>query len=123
MRRFRNCLALSVFSLITRYTLGGHGLPSCTDVSSDPQHIFDFVVVGAGPGGGPLAARLAESGFSGMSAAISTPPLLRSPFFSHLFSSGCGCGTERGNLGRHYSSVLPFRVIWYVLPLLCITVS
>ncbi|KAJ7901015.1 hypothetical protein B0H14DRAFT_1362814 [Mycena olivaceomarginata] len=64
MRRFRNCLALSVFSLITQYTLGGHGLPSCTDVSSDPQHIFDFVVVGAGPGGGPLAARLAESGFS-----------------------------------------------------------
>jgi hypothetical protein len=104
MRRFRNCFTLSAFYLIAQYALGGHGLPSCTDVSSDTQRVFDFIVVGAGPGGGPLAARLAESGYSGMSAAISTA--LWSPFFAHLFSSGGGCGTGCGNLGRHYSSVL-----------------
>jgi hypothetical protein len=38
-------------------------LPACPDRS---QAEFDFVVVGAGVGGGPLAARLAESGFSGI---------------------------------------------------------
>ncbi|KAJ7472713.1 hypothetical protein FB451DRAFT_1367600 [Mycena latifolia] len=36
-------------------------LPACPDTS---QSEFDFVVVGAGAGGGPIAARLAESGFS-----------------------------------------------------------
>ncbi|KAJ7472722.1 hypothetical protein FB451DRAFT_1398918 [Mycena latifolia] len=36
-------------------------LPACPDTS---QSEFDFVVVGAGVGGGPIAARLAESGFS-----------------------------------------------------------
>ncbi|KAJ7453413.1 hypothetical protein FB451DRAFT_1281210 [Mycena latifolia] len=64
MRRCQNWFALSVLSLTTQYALGGHGLPSCADVSSDPKHVFDFIVVGAGPGGGPLAARLAESGYS-----------------------------------------------------------
>ncbi|KAJ7637785.1 hypothetical protein B0H17DRAFT_1106607 [Mycena rosella] len=64
MRLFRNCFALSAFFLITQYALGGHGLPSCKDVSPEPQHVFDFIVVGAGPGGGPLAGRLAESGYS-----------------------------------------------------------
>lgn len=38
-------------------------LPACPDTS---QAEFDYVVVGAGAGGGPLAARLAENGFSGM---------------------------------------------------------
>ncbi|KAJ6607868.1 hypothetical protein B0H10DRAFT_1817041 [Mycena sp. CBHHK59/15] len=46
------------------YTLGGSSLPVCPDTS---QADFDFVVVGSGAGGGPLAARLAESGFSGFS--------------------------------------------------------
>ncbi|KAJ7081853.1 hypothetical protein B0H15DRAFT_786071 [Mycena belliarum] len=36
-------------------------LPACPDTS---RAEFDFVVVGAGVGGGPIAARLAESGFS-----------------------------------------------------------
>jgi choline dehydrogenase len=38
-------------------------LPACPDTS---QAEYDYVVVGAGAGGGPLAARLAESGFSGI---------------------------------------------------------
>lgn len=37
-------------------------LPPC---SSSTETDFDYVVIGAGAGGGPLAARLAESGFSG----------------------------------------------------------
>ncbi|KAJ7871752.1 alcohol oxidase [Mycena leptocephala] len=36
-------------------------LPACPDNS---QSEFDFVVVGSGAGGGPVAARLAENGFS-----------------------------------------------------------
>ncbi|KAJ7455758.1 hypothetical protein FB451DRAFT_1564794 [Mycena latifolia] len=36
-------------------------LPACPDVSESE---FDFVVVGAGVGGGPIATRLAESGYS-----------------------------------------------------------
>ncbi len=32
---------------------------------------FDFVVVGAGAGGGPIAARLAESGFTGIAILVS----------------------------------------------------
>ncbi|KAJ7472714.1 hypothetical protein FB451DRAFT_1250474 [Mycena latifolia] len=36
-------------------------LPACPDTS---QAEFDFVVVGAGVGGGPIAARLVENGFS-----------------------------------------------------------
>jgi hypothetical protein len=38
-------------------------LPRCSDVDTETE--FDYAVVGAGAGGGPLAARLAESGFSG----------------------------------------------------------
>ncbi|KAJ7684445.1 hypothetical protein DFH06DRAFT_1155672 [Mycena polygramma] len=39
-------------------------LQACPDLSADGPDIFDFVVVGAGAGGGPLASRLAENGFS-----------------------------------------------------------
>lgn len=40
-------------------------LQVCPDLSQQAPDVFDFVVVGAGAGGGPLAARLAEEGFSG----------------------------------------------------------
>ncbi|KAJ7885386.1 hypothetical protein B0H13DRAFT_2277862 [Mycena leptocephala] len=39
-------------------------LQSCPDLSSEGPEVFDFVVVGSGAGGGPLASRLAENGFS-----------------------------------------------------------
>ena len=42
-------------------------LPPCQDISYDTSsYIYDFIVVGGGPGGGPVAARLAESGYSGI---------------------------------------------------------
>lgn len=37
-------------------------LPSCSDQDTAD---YDYIVVGAGAGGGPVAARLAEAGFSG----------------------------------------------------------
>ncbi|KIK68546.1 hypothetical protein GYMLUDRAFT_35990 [Collybiopsis luxurians FD-317 M1] len=37
-------------------------LPSCSDTADAPA--YDYVIVGAGAGGGPLSSRLAEAGFS-----------------------------------------------------------
>ncbi|KAF7298412.1 Choline dehydrogenase [Mycena kentingensis (nom. inval.)] len=39
-------------------------LEPCSTPATDAADVFDFVVVGSGAGGGPLAARLAEAGFS-----------------------------------------------------------
>lgn len=50
-------VALAVLTLVNATQL-----PPCRDPTNAD---YDFVVVGAGAGGGPLAARLAESGFSG----------------------------------------------------------
>ncbi|KAJ7917033.1 choline dehydrogenase [Mycena leptocephala] len=60
MPRHNLCNLLAVISLsiqLSQATL----LPACPPKS---QAEYDFVVVGSGAGGGPLAARLAESGFS-----------------------------------------------------------
>lgn len=38
-------------------------LSTCASTGSSAQ--YDYIVVGAGAGGGPVAARLAEAGFSG----------------------------------------------------------
>jgi len=40
-------------------------LASLTSCPPRKDADFDFIVVGGGAGGGPLAARLAESGYSG----------------------------------------------------------
>lgn len=41
-------------------------LPSCSDQDTAD---YDYIVVGAGAGGGPVAARLAEAGFSGTASS------------------------------------------------------
>jgi hypothetical protein len=43
---------------------GLHALEECPNTHSS---IYDYIVVGSGAGGGPIAARLAENGFSGVS--------------------------------------------------------
>ncbi|KAJ7767169.1 hypothetical protein B0H16DRAFT_1521096 [Mycena metata] len=49
------------FLAVTSLVIRAASLPTCPDTS---QSNFDFVIVGSGVGGGPLAARLAERGFS-----------------------------------------------------------
>ncbi|KAJ7447064.1 alcohol oxidase [Mycena galericulata] len=56
--KLRNILAFISLSI---QTIPVVSLPACPDTS---QSEFDFIVVGSGVGGGPLAARLAENGFS-----------------------------------------------------------
>jgi hypothetical protein len=47
---------------------GAHSLSKCPDTSSA---LYDYIVIGSGAGGGPVAARLAERGFSGASLLFS----------------------------------------------------
>ena len=54
------CLALTAFT-----AEASSSLASCPDTSHAK---YDYIVVGAGNGGGPVAARLAEAGFSGLLA-------------------------------------------------------
>ncbi|KAJ6577050.1 hypothetical protein DFH09DRAFT_1361354 [Mycena vulgaris] len=56
-----NLRGFFAFVSLSLHVLQIASLPACEDTS---QSEFDFVVVGAGVGGGPLAARLAENGFS-----------------------------------------------------------
>jgi choline dehydrogenase-like flavoprotein len=56
-------------------------LPACPDKS---QAAYDFIVVGAGVGGGPVAARLAENGFSGTVLFSG-----KEAEMTRVFSSGC----------------------------------
>lgn len=57
MRLFAIVAAVALCIAVSLAQLG-----SCPDTSVAE---YDYVIVGAGAGGGPLAARLAESGFSG----------------------------------------------------------
>ncbi|KAK6996807.1 choline dehydrogenase [Favolaschia claudopus] len=63
---FLQTVLLAVLS--TRVAVGNavpglDSLERCPDTSSDVES-YDYIVVGAGAGGGPVAARLAENGFS-----------------------------------------------------------
>ncbi|KAF7353770.1 Choline dehydrogenase [Mycena venus] len=54
------CIAIAAVALLS---FARAALQSCPDLTHATD-VFDFVVVGSGAGGGPLASRLAENGFS-----------------------------------------------------------
>ncbi|KAJ6606252.1 hypothetical protein DFH09DRAFT_966443 [Mycena vulgaris] len=57
-------ISLAALVVLLPLATGALPLQSCPDLSQPAPDVFDFIVVGSGAGGGPLAARLAESGFS-----------------------------------------------------------
>lgn len=63
---FNNIPRFLAFSFILVHGTYVASLPPCSKTGGS-QPDYDFVVIGSGVGGGPLAARLAENGFSGLS--------------------------------------------------------
>jgi choline dehydrogenase len=66
---FSHTPRILVASFFLSRSVRAASLPACPKLGGS-QPDFDFVVVGSGVGGGPLAARLAENGFSGGHPAL-----------------------------------------------------
>jgi hypothetical protein len=64
---FRAVFLAAISSRIAFGSPAPQGLDTLEDCPSTHSSIYDYIVVGSGAGGGPIAARLAENGFSGVS--------------------------------------------------------
>jgi hypothetical protein len=60
-----------IFRIAFGSTVTAQGTDALEECPRTDSSIYDYIVVGSGAGGGPVAARLAENGFSGVSP---TPP-------------------------------------------------
>jgi hypothetical protein len=60
-------LALLLLAIIFRDALSSTppGIATLEECPNTENATYDYIVVGSGAGGGPVAARLAENGFSG----------------------------------------------------------
>src|SRR5437016_5677789 len=56
------------------YAAGAAALASGQPASSAPAKQFDYIVIGSGPGGGPLASNLARAGFRVALLEAGPPP-------------------------------------------------
>jgi hypothetical protein len=56
-----------VFSRVAFSSTTAQRLDTLEECPTSDSSIYDYIVVGSGAGGGPVAARLAEHGFSGAS--------------------------------------------------------
>ncbi|KAJ7576726.1 alcohol oxidase [Mycena floridula] len=92
--------------------LGLAALENCSS-NTTSQSLYDFIVVGSGAGGGPLAARLAENGYSVLLMEAGS----RVDSFNTTIPAYFARGTEDKNIQLAYNvtefSTQNSRVSWY----------
>lgn len=64
---FLRAVLLALISSRLAFGSTAQGLDALEECPDTESSVYDYIVVGSGAGGGPVAARLSENGFSGAS--------------------------------------------------------